>query len=155
MNPADGVGRLAGLGAEQGHDLGLPGLHGLHLPDRPLPAEDRQPHPALVILGGGDFNQPHLACGGGVGAAAGADVRPRDLHDPHLARDLLFASVGHPGQLLGGGAEHPDRNVLPDGPVGLQLGGPELLGREGDAGVHPDRLGADVKAHILRPKHPV
>ena len=90
-----------------------------------------------------------------MGAAAGAGIRPRDLHDPNLARDLLFAPVGHPGQFLRGGVEHPHRHVLPDDLVCLQLGLAELVGGQGDAGVHPHRLGSDVKAHVLSPEEPV
>ena len=85
VDPADGVGRLGGLGAQLSHDLALPGLHGLHFGQGPRPAQDGQPHPALVALGRHDLDEPHLAGGGGMGAAAGADVRPRDGDDPHLA----------------------------------------------------------------------
>ena len=90
-----------------------------------------------------------------MGAAAGADVRPRDGDDPHLALDLLFAAVGHPGQFGAGGVDDLDRQVLPDKAVGLGLGLAQPFGTDGDAGVHPHRLAADVKAHVLGPEQPV
>ena len=128
VHPVDGHGGLVGLGAQQCPDIGLPGPHGLRRFQRPPAADDAQPHAALVVLGGQDLDLPHLPGGGGVGAAAGADVCPRDGHDPHLPLDLLFAAVGQGCQLFRGGVGDEDGHILPDDLVGGQLGCPPPSG---------------------------
>ena len=88
-----------------------------------------------------------------MGAAAGADVRARDGHDAHLPGDLFFAAVGQRRQLFGGGVGDEHRHILPDDAVGGKLCLPQALGGDGDAGVHPHGVGADMEAHVLRPEH--
>ena len=149
----DGVGRLAGLGAEQGTDVGLTLAHGLCGQQGPLAADDAQPDAALVVLGGQDLDLAHRAGGGGVGAAAGADIGTGDAHDAHLAFDLFLAAVGQRGQLLAGGVGDAHRHILPDDAVGGKFGLPQTIGGDGDAGVHPHRVGADVEPDVLGPEH--
>ena len=52
IHPVHGVGRLAGLGAEQGTDLCLPRPHGLCGFQRAPAADDAQAHAALIVFGG-------------------------------------------------------------------------------------------------------
>ena len=150
-----GGGQTPRPGAEQ-----RPGLFGVppgpgHGFIGPLPAGHRQPHAALVALGAQNFNQPHLPGGGQMGAAAGAQVGPACVHQPHRPVQLLFAAVGQGGQLPGLGVPAPHRPVRPHGGVGGGLGGGQLLRRQGQAHIHPHGGAADVKPHIVRPEHPV
>ena len=55
IHPVHGVGRLAGLGAEQGTDLCLPCPHGLCGFQRPPAADDAQAHAALIVFSGQGF----------------------------------------------------------------------------------------------------
>ena len=153
IHPVHGVGRLAGLGAEQGTDLCLPCPHGLCGFQRAPAADDAQAHAALIVFGGQDLDLAHRAGKGGVGAAAGTDIRPGDGHDPHLPLDLLFGAVGQDGQLLPGGVGDVHRYILPDDAVGGSLGRFQPLGGDGDVRVHPHGIGADVEAHVLGPEH--
>ena len=155
IHPVHGVGRLAGLGAEQGTDLCLPRPHGLCGFQRAPAADDAQAHAALIVFGGQDLDLAHRAGKGGVGAAAGTDIRPGDGHDPHLPLDLLFGAVGQGGQLLPGGVGDVHRHILPDDAVGGSLGRFQPLGGDGDVRVHPHGIGADVEAHVLGPEHAV
>ena len=147
------MGGLAGFRAQQGTDVGLPSPHGLRFFQCAPAADDAQPDAALVVLGGEDLDLPHLPGGGGVGAAAGADVGSGDGHDPHLPGDLLFAPIGQRGKLFGRGIGDDHRHILPDDPVGGKFRLPQPLGGDGNAGVHPDGLGADVEADVLRAEH--
>ena len=76
IHPVHCVGRLAGLGAEQGTDLCLPRPHGLRGFQRAPAADDAQAHAALIVFGGQDLDLAHRTGKGGVGAAAGTDIRP-------------------------------------------------------------------------------
>ena len=153
VHPVDRHGGLVGLGREQCADVGLTAPHGLRFPQGASAADDAEPDTALVVLRGEDLDLSHLSGGGGVGAAAGADVRARDGHDAHLPGDLFFAAVGQRRQLFGGGVGDEHRHILPDDAVGGKLCLPQALGGDGDAGVHPHGVGADVEAHVLRPEH--
>ena len=88
-----------------------------------------------------------------MGAAAGTDIGTGDAHDAHLAFDLFLAAVGQCGQLLAGGVGDAHRHILPDNAVGGKFGLPQALGGDGDAGVHPHRVGADVEPDVLGPEH--
>ena len=119
-----------------------------------LPAGHGQPHPALVVGKGDDFDQPDLAGAGQVGAAAGAAVAA-GLHQPHVAGQFLFAAVVGAGQRLR--VRHPAvyGRVCADGRVGLGLGLCQLFLRQRDACVHPHIRAADVEPHVLGPEQPV
>ena len=153
VHPVDRHGGLVGLSREQCADVGLTAPHGLRFPQGASAADDAEPDTALVVLRGEDLDLSHLSGGGGVGAAAGADVRTRDGHDAHLPGDLFFAAVGQRRQLFGGGVGDEHRHILPDDAVGGKFCLPQALGGDGDAGVHPHGVGADMEAHVLRPEH--
>ena len=91
---------LVGFGREQCPDLCLPLAHSLCSKQCPLAAHHAQPHAALVVLAGQNFDLSHLSGGAGVGAAAGADIRTGNGHDAHLPFDLLFGAVDKGGKLL-------------------------------------------------------
>ena len=59
IHPVHGVGRLAGLGAEQGTDLCLPCPHGLRGFQRAPAADDAQAHAALIVFSGQDLDLAH------------------------------------------------------------------------------------------------
>ena len=107
-------------------------------------------HPIPEFLHGQQLDQPHL---GGIiymGAAAGAAVRPGELHNPHLTGEGLLAPVADVLQLLGGGVCNFYRLVnLPEVPVGGLLQRGELLFGEGAVEVDGDHLRPQVEAYIL------
>ena len=90
-----------------------------------------------------------------MGAAAGTQVRPAGIGEPHGAVDLLLAAVGQGRQLVGSRIPAAHRGVRPHGGVGLRFRPGQLVGGKGDVGIHAHRRVPDVKAHILRPEKPV
>jgi len=122
---------------------------------RTLPAHNRQPGAALVALGAQNFDGPHLAGGGNMGAAAGAQVGPAGIYQPHRTVNFLFAAVGQFCKVFRRGVPAAHRGVRTDHRVGLGFCFGQLAGGQRNAHIHPHRGGTDVKAHILRPKQAV
>jgi len=122
---------------------------------RTLPAHNRQPGAALVALGAQNFDGPHLAGGGNMGAAAGAQVGPAGIYQPHRTVNFFFAAVGQFCKVFRRGVPAAHRGVRTDHRVGLGFCFGQLAGGQRNAHIHPHRGGTDVKAHILRPKQAV
>ena len=90
-----------------------------------------------------------------MGAAAGAQVGPAGIDQPHRAFQRFFAAVRQGGQFLRPGVPGPHRAVGPHGGVGLAFGFGKLGGRKRQIHVHPHGRAADVKPDVLRPEQPV
>ena len=100
------------------------------------------------MLGADDFDQPHLAGAGKVGAAAGAAIAAR-FDQTHRAVNFFFAAVFGCCQRFGIGDIAAHGGVGAHGGIGSCLGLCQLGGGQRDAGVHPHIGRADVKAHVF------
>ena len=116
---------------------------------RRLAADKREPRAAAVAHGVEDLYAAYLARARDVGRAAGAHVDAGNLDYAHEAAELLLAAVFHPAQLLRGGQKRPDRQVGPDGAVGLELAAGYVLRRELDGEVERHAALAHVEADVL------
>ena len=90
-----------------------------------------------------------------MGAAAGAQVGPAGIYQPHRTVNFLFAAVGQFCKVFRRRVPAAHRGVRTDHRVGLGFCFGQLAGGQRNAHIHPHRGGTDVKAHILRPKQAV
>ena len=116
---------------------------------RPLAAQQLQPHAAAELLPADELHQPHLGAGGHMGAAAGAAVRAGELGDPHRAIQRLLAAVAELGQRVAVRPQDLHGVVFPDVLIGPPLYLQHAL--PGDLGVVVDghHVGAHVEAHVV------
>ena len=88
-------------------------------------------------------------CGLHMGAAAGAQVHPGNLHDSHRPGQLLFRPVGETCKFLRVGVPAPDWKILPDIAVDLGLDFRQVLLGYHAVKVDGDAVGPHVKARVV------
>ena len=104
----------------------------------------------MEALAGEEFDEADLAGVRHMDAAAGAKIHRAHAHQPHGALNDLFASVGKLGKGFPIRPEHLHGQIRPDGLVGLQLQGLELLVGEEAVEVDGHGVAPHVKAHVVQ-----
>ena len=101
---------------------------------------------------GKQFNQANFACAINVRAAAGTEVDPAELHQPHRAGQRLFAAVGQHFQLTWIGIPDFGRNIGPDRLICGQLHFGQRLRGQFSAEIDGDNVAAHMESDIFKAK---
>ena len=109
---------------------------------RPLPAQQLNPHALPEFLHGQELYQPHLPAPQHMGAAAGAAVRAGEGHNPYIPLQRLFAAVVDSVQLRAPVELNVDGVILLNVAVGLSFDLQQLF---------PRNVGVEVDGHDVRP----
>ena len=66
-------------------------LHRVHIAEGPPSGEHFDPHAPPVGDAADEFDESHFAAEFYLSAAAGADIRPGELHNPDIAGQILHS----------------------------------------------------------------